>query len=181
MESNQKYISRFNFNVEEMEGLRIIIERNLEIDLLSKQRKRDNVDGRRIFSKVLYDRNYSLTSIGNFLNKDHSTIIHYIDDIDSLFKQDHSLFSNYITCRDEFYDNESTMELVIKSEKTSFTVKDMKKNLEKLMLERQDVLTLKNKYSRLESIIEIIDQRLRKGDEYLLAKKLNTIFNSKKI
>jgi len=63
MESNQKYISRFNFNVEEMEGLRIIIERNLEIDLLSKQRKRDNVDGRRIFSKVLYDRNYSLTSI----------------------------------------------------------------------------------------------------------------------
>jgi len=73
------------------------------------------------------------------------------------------------------------MELVIKSEKTSFTVKDMKKNLEKLMLERQDVLTLKNKYSRLESIIEIIDQRLRKGDEYLLAKKLNTIFNSKKI
>ena len=129
MESNQKYTSRFNFNEEEMEGLRIIVENNLEIDLVSKKRTRDIVDGRRIFSKILYDRNYSLTSIGKFLDKDHSTIIHYIDEIDSLFKQDHSLFSNYVTCRGEFYDNESTMELVIRNEKTSFTINDMKKNL----------------------------------------------------
>jgi hypothetical protein len=64
----------------------------LDIDILKKTRKREVVEGRVIFAKIMHTNNkYTLEKIGGFISKDYSTIIHYLKLHDSLFKHD----SNY--------------------------------------------------------------------------------------
>lgn len=55
-------------------------ERQFEVDLKSKSRKRKEVYLRAILMKIIYKRtNLSLEKIGAFFNRDHATVIHNIN------------------------------------------------------------------------------------------------------
>ena len=65
------------------------INKSLNIDILQETRKREVVEGRVIFSKLMHLQNrHSLAKIGSFLNKDHSLIVHYLKVHDNLFETD---------------------------------------------------------------------------------------------
>ena len=67
------------------------INRALKIDIKSKSRKRDIVYARFIFYNKLRnskDRYYSFQNIGDFLGKDHATIIHGLKQYDILKEYD---------------------------------------------------------------------------------------------
>ncbi len=65
------------------------INKSLNIDILEETRKREVVEGRVIFSKLMHLQNrHSLSKIGSFVNKDHATIIHYLKVHDNLFATD---------------------------------------------------------------------------------------------
>ena len=65
------------------------INKSLNIDVLETTRKREVVEGRVIFAKLMHLQNrYSLAKIGGFLNKDHSLIVHYLKVHDNLFATD---------------------------------------------------------------------------------------------
>ena len=65
------------------------INKSLNIDVLETTRKREVVEGRVIFAKLMHLQNiYSLAKIGSFINKDHSLIVHYLKVHDNLFETD---------------------------------------------------------------------------------------------
>lgn len=84
--------------------LRIILEevnRHLGIDIMSPTRRRPYVYGRNLFMRLTKDFNphMSLSSIGNFINKDHATILHGLKQFQAIkdFKQDKEYLESYET------------------------------------------------------------------------------------
>ena len=72
------------------------INKSLNIDVLETTRKREVVEGRVIFAKLMHLQNrYSLAKIGSFLNKDHSLIVHYLKVHDNLFETDKNYQRNF--------------------------------------------------------------------------------------
>ncbi len=63
----------------EMSLLKNIIKGLFDIDIDRSVRKREIVDCRLIYSKILRDRGYTSVSIGKSISKDHSTKEHEMD------------------------------------------------------------------------------------------------------
>ena len=53
----------------EMSHLKSIIEYVFELDIFNKSRKRQYVDARMVFTKILYNEGYGSTAIARFLKK----------------------------------------------------------------------------------------------------------------
>lgn len=157
--------------------LKTIVDSVFGEDIRTKRRTRNLIDARKIFSKILHDRGYTFSVIGLFLKKDHATIIHYLKDIDFLLKQEQKLLKKYILCRDAFLKDRDIFQK-IKKEDTFSRIFDLQNQNEKLILERDFVLNLKNKYQRLDKIIDLIDEKVIKGDEIKFEKKLNGLLNT---
>lgn len=65
------------------------IDRVFKCDLLAISRKQNNVNGRIAVSNYLRaHEKMTLVSIGNCLNKDHASIIHYLKQHADLYKYD---------------------------------------------------------------------------------------------
>lgn len=71
----------------------------LNIDIKTKTRKRKFVYGRMLFIKLAKEFNpyMSTTEIGNFINKDHATIIYCLNQFDNIkeYEQDQHFLDNY--------------------------------------------------------------------------------------
>lgn len=64
-----------------------IINKHFNFDIRTKSRKPIFVEARIIFTKLMYDKNlYSFSEIGRYINKDHSTISHYLIRHDELME-----------------------------------------------------------------------------------------------
>lgn len=65
------------------------INRVFKCNLLSTNRKRNNVNGRFAVSHYLRTHEkMTLVSIGNSINKDHASILHYLKQHNDLYKYD---------------------------------------------------------------------------------------------
>lgn len=157
--------------------LKSIVDSVFGEDITIKRRTRNLIDARRIFSKILHDRGYTFSSIGLFLKKDHATIIHYLNDVDFLLKQEQNLLKKYIICRDAFLKDREILS-IIKQKDIASTIFQLQNDNEKLLLERNFVLNLKNKYQRLDKIINLIDERIAEGYEIGFEKKLYGLLNT---
>ena len=62
-----KHLLKYNFN-----------NKKKSVDLQNKSRRDDRVLHHQVFCKICKDMNYTLTEIGRYLDKDHSTIIYSI-------------------------------------------------------------------------------------------------------
>ena len=92
------------------------INKSLNIDILQETRKREVVEGRVIFSKLMHLQNrHSLSKIGSFVNKDHATIIHYLKVHDNLFSTDKNYQKTFKliseTCKPTFFVSKNLKEL----------------------------------------------------------------------
>ena len=92
------------------------INKSLNIDILEETRKREVVEGRVIFSKLMHLQNrHSLSKIGSFVNKDHATIIHYLKVHDNLFSTDKNYQKTFKliseTCKLTFFASQNLQEL----------------------------------------------------------------------
>ena len=85
-----------------MKELIKIVNEVFLVDLTLNNRKRETVDARKVYSKILRDSEYSYEFIGKTINKDHATIIHYIKNIDHLLSYDQALKDKYIVCKNIF-------------------------------------------------------------------------------
>lgn len=61
-----------------------LISDTLEVDLMKETRVREYVYARFVYSKIMRDKGFSLSYIGNTINKDHSTIIHALKQFELL-------------------------------------------------------------------------------------------------
>lgn len=175
MESKQKYTNQSDKI--EMESLQAIVEKVFDVKIMKQTRMRELVDARMVYSKILRDRGYTFKTIGLSLSKDHSTIVHYLSVVDVIFKQDDRLLVKYIQCRDEFLEGRDPIIRRVSDKELTSRILELNNKVEELLLERDKILNVSKKNRRLESIIDLIDQRTPMGDEKIIEKRINQMFN----
>jgi hypothetical protein len=146
--------------------------------LSDKCRKRNIVEARIIYSKIMkvYTR-ASLTDIGRSIGKDHATIIHYLTTFRYLKKADVGFSSKYDTLSDMYEEYRATW-----FDEDRFDDKKqlqlLKSRIEKMTTEKESYEKYFKKIKRIDSIVQLIEQRTPKGEEEDVESKINRMFNS---
>lgn len=164
------------FTDTEMNSLKEIVGNATGTDIMNKGRYRNIVDARIVFSKIIRERGYTYSSIARYLNKDHSTIIHYICECNSLIQTDDKMMETYITCRNKFLEDKDA--LLTYTDKDA--VKEMiilKADIEKLITKNNKLKDIETKYERLSEIINLIDKRTLEGQENVIKQEITRMFN----
>lgn len=162
---------------QDTQSLKDIINGVFSVNIMKKSREMKYVDARLIYAKILRDRGYTLKSIGKSINKDHTTVIHYMSQVDHLLKHNFELMEKYLICKDSFIKGREPMLQNSNELDLQMTIINLKSHIDELILERNAVLKMDEKYKRLRKIIELIDNRTPKGDESFIERQINHMFN----
>lgn len=162
---------------EEMESLKEVINEMFNIDIMKNSRKRELVNGRYIYSKILRGRGHSFKSIGKSIKRDHSTVMYYIDKINFLLKQDEQLAEKYIICKDVFLKDKPKVSDMLDDKDLVLKMTQLIAENEELILDRERILSMNRKYNRIHKIIDLIDERTPKGAESIVHNKIIKMFN----
>jgi hypothetical protein len=173
MESKQKYTEDKN---SEMNELKDIVESMFRVNIQTKSRIRDVVDARMVFSRILRERGHQWTTIGKYLSKDHSTIIHLYQQSSDILPIDSRLMGMYLKCKDKFMEDKEDYN-PIKRNEIKNELDFLKNQLNDLILRNEKLERYADKYRRFESIINLIESRTKKGSEKIIEKKINEMFN----
>ena len=80
----------------EEETLYALVNEAFDVDIKRSTRKRAFVTARKVYARILKDRGWNLVRIGLSMHKDHSTVIHYLKDMDWLLDHDTHVRNNYL-------------------------------------------------------------------------------------
>jgi hypothetical protein len=154
------------------------VEEFVGFKICNNSRKRPIVEARMMYAKLMkrYTR-CSLSEIGKYVDKDHATIIHYLNNFTWLKKTDQP-FSTKFDLLTEMYED-------FRKAWFDDDVYDDKKKIKFLELALNKVTEEKNKYElyfnrieRIDSIVQLLEQRIPKGEEEYAEQKINRMFNS---
>jgi hypothetical protein len=165
---------------QEMDSLSSIVNKLLDVDIHSKRRHRRLVEARMIFAKIMYDRGYELTSIGRFLGKNHSTIIHYIKTSDYIFMSYPEIHDKYVVCSEVFIEGKEPSMLFNKKDMVR-SINNLNDRIMILMKERSLMRKKEDKMKRFENIIMMLDNRIPYGKEAEAYRIINKILNGREI
>ena len=154
MASKRKYIDKNNQKIY-MEELREIVNTIFVVDICNSTRKKECVEGRMVFARILRGIGVTHVAIAEFLNKEHCSIVHYMSNFDNYFS-DKALNRKYMECRDAFFE---------------------KRPADTLYYERDRIAELEAKYKRFKSILDIMNDRTPVGKEELLEKRIALFLN----
>lgn len=148
------------------------------VDISSKSRKREIVEARMMYAKLMkrYTK-HSLSAIGAPIGRDHSMIIHYIKNFSWLKKSETEFGRKFDILNDmyeEFREAWFNVERFDEKSKIIFLQKSLQ--TEQQRIERYEKFL--NKIKRLDSIIQLIEERTPKGEEEYVESKINRMFNS---
>ena len=160
----------------DMDLLKGIIEEAFKTKIMAKRRHREIVDARMVFAKILRERGHIYKSIGVYLRKDHSTIIHYVEQAPNIFKTDKKLMDLYLECRNKFLENREP--IVLHTDRDLVReVLSLRSQLDDLISQYEAIKEIEKKYERLNSIINLIELRTPVGSENVIKRKINEMFN----
>lgn len=170
-------------------ALKTIVNDEFCVDVDDKTRSRDIVSAKKAFSLVLRDYKQPFSRIGRFLDKNHSTIVHYMDNIDHELKTNvefrervkrvgkrfesvmaHNEFVKPVS-REEI---EKYMEYADQNKALKQTIRKLKKAEEEL-IERLNKATRKD--SRIKDLCDMLEQRIPIGKEDEFFNKINRMMN----
>lgn len=170
-------------------ALKTIVNDEFCVDVDDKTRSRDIVSAKKAFSLVLRDYKQPFSRIGRFLDKNHSTIVHYMDNIDHELKTNvefrervkrvgkrfesvmaHNEFVKPVS-REEI---EKYMEYADQNKALKQTIRKLKKAEEELV-ERLNKATRKD--SRIKDLCDMLEQRIPIGKEDEFFNKINRMMN----
>ena len=172
-------------------ALKTIVNDEFCVDVDDKSRSRDIVSAKKAFSLVLREYKQPFSRIGRFLDKNHSTIVHYMDNIDHEIKTDVEFRERLKRVGDRFksvmaYDDNISVEPVYKEEIEKYmeyadqnkalkqTIRKLKKTEEELV-ERLNKATRKD--SRIKDLCDMLEQRIPIGKEEEFYNKINRMMN----
>ena len=96
--------------------IREVVNYIFGVDIMTKSRKRNVVNARMIYSKILREKHLSYNIIGKSILKNHASIIHYTKSIDWLLAYDKPLLEKYKNCVELLNDNDASYSHFTKSE-----------------------------------------------------------------
>ena len=160
-----------------MEKLKEIVSQVFETNINIKTRKRNNVEARMVFSKILREDGNTFESIGNAINKDHSTIVYYVNQASVLIKQSIELSDKYLECKNCYIDNLDVVLPQMKYDELKNEVLELKLLINQLTIERNEIIKVQEKYNRIKKIINLVAERTHVGKEEFIERKINQMFN----
>ena len=160
-----------------MEKLKEIVSQVFDTNINIKTRKRNNVEARMIFSKILREDGNTFESIGNAINKDHSTIVYYVNQASVLIKQSIELSDKYLECKNCYIDNLDVVLPQMKYDELKNEVLELKLLINQLTIERNEIIKVQEKYNRIKKIINLVAERTHVGKEEFIERKINQMFN----
>jgi hypothetical protein len=162
--------------ISDMDLLKGIIEEAFNVKIMAKGRYRETVDARMVFAKILRERGHIFKSIGVYLKKDHSTIVHFVQQAPNIFKTDKKLMDLYLECRNKFIENREP--IVLHTDRDLVReVLSLRNQIDDLISQYETIKEIEKKYERLNGIINLIELRTPVGSENLIKKKINEMFN----
>lgn len=169
--------SRFEI---ESNKLKKVINLEFDVDIMKRCRERRYVDSRMVYSLILSKRGYGPTEIGKSIKKSHSTILHYLRDIEVVMGQFPDLYKKYNrvkTSHNVKYDPVYDMDAV----DLRNYVYELRDSIDALSLQlketKSDLAVCENIEGRLSKIFHILKMRVPSGKEEKLQSKLITIIN----
>jgi len=160
-----------------MEKLKEIVSQVFDTNINIKTRKRNNVEARMIFSKILREDGNTFESIGKAINKDHSTIVYYVNQASVLIKQSIELSDKYLECKNCYIDNLDVVLPQMKYDEIKNEVLELKLLINQLTIERNEIIKVQEKYNRIKKIINLVAERTHVGKEEFIERKINEMFN----
>ena len=160
-----------------MEKLKEIVSKVFDTNINIKTRKRNNVEARMIFSKILREDGNTFESIGNAINKDHSTIVYYVNQASVLIKQSIELSDKYLECKNCYIDNLDVVLPQMKYDELKNEVLELNLLINQLTIERNEIIKVQEKYNRIKKIINLVAERTHVGKEEFIERKINQMFN----
>lgn len=162
---------------DEMDKLKEVVNEIFNVDIIKKSNKRDFVNARKVFSKMLIERGFGSSEIGRYIRKHHSTIIHYRYDVDAMLKYSPTVMEKYLACKSAFSNKEQHIQLNPKELEQKRYIISLNNQIEKLILDRNAILKKADKHRRILTITELVDKRTPIGEEAFVLKKINQMFN----
>ena len=161
---------------DDMDVIKQIVCDEFGLDIMRVKRARGLVDGRIIVSLVLYEYGYDLSSIARFFKKHHTTIMHYRNTGSDIMDVDPEFRERYFRCRDKFIEDREVTQDFITQDQMRMNLLDLQNKLyvvsKDLSMVKSDNENMKNvleKYKRIKSIVNFIDDNTPEGvEEYVL-------------
>jgi hypothetical protein len=101
---------------EEIDELKRIVNDVFLVDIEIQSSVRRVVDARKVYSKILRDSGCSYELIGETINKDHASIIHYVKTVEHLLFYDKNLRDKYVACKNIFIKKRKSISEQIKKD-----------------------------------------------------------------
>lgn len=165
-------------DIQELIEIEKIVNKVLSVLIKDKLRTRNYVDARTIFSALARQRGYTFKQIGIYLDKHHASIIHLLKDFEYFLDTIPSLKEKYEEIKNCFLNNKEPNILVEDIVKTRTNITDLKNQIERLILQKQQLMVIYNKNLRINKIIELIETKTPIGLEKFVEKKILQMFNS---
>jgi hypothetical protein len=157
--------------------LRDIIKDVLKIDVMKKGRKRDIVDARRIYAKILKDKGYTLVEIGESIGREHTIVVHYIKTANAFMSIDYLWAEKYVRCREKFMDGSIVIPKKASQEDLKKSVLKLTKDNEFFIREREKYMNVIDKFIRFDSILQMLHERVPAGKERQIKNKIFRMLN----
>lgn len=165
----------------EMLQLKKIINHKFGLDINVDTRKRDFVNARLVYAKILRERGYTFEAIARSINKDHATIIYYVRCAMHIFMQDRFLEKKYSECRGLFFGTIDPTASVSNEEMLAERVSTLMEQVNKLTAENEllnyEIDEKVKRFKRINKIINLIEERTHYGKEELVERKVREMFN----
>lgn len=159
MELEQKFTEAITYNNPEFISLREVILGIYNVDVLENTRRNEVVEARMMFSLILRSRGWTLKSIGRFLGKDHTTIIHYVQNIEFFMAHSRPKRIMYERLLKAFDSEEHGIEAMEKSEMGA-EIKKLRMRVEALSLRNEKLVNTYNKSLRFSEMIDFLAEEL---------------------
>jgi hypothetical protein len=155
-----------------MEILKQIVNEVFMVDISSESRKTNYVDGRRVYATLMRELGFGYEYIGKTIDRDHSTIIHYVKTTSYLMEYDVMFKRMYNACKKRYLTKD--VDVQIKS--------DNEIHLALIELEERLEKAIQNKNERLLQFIEHLEKYEKKNgyppDVSYCKNKILSLFDS---
>jgi hypothetical protein len=162
--------------IEEFDLLRSTIQIVVGCDIKNKTKKTEFVYGRMVFYVLMRNQGSTLQSIGDYVGKDHATVLVGIKQFYNLITQDKYLKDIYFECSRSFKERVEPIRVVGKMPSNSYA-EELQYRIDSLILENERLQKSKMMYNRFKEILKEMDERTPVGMEPVLVEKIVKILN----
>jgi len=122
-----------------MEILKQIVNETFMIDIVNNSRKVSYVDGRKVYCILMRELGFGYEHIGKTINKDHSTIVHYVKSAFYLIEYDKMFKYMYNACKKKYLSKDLSVQIKSDNE-VHLALIELEEKLEKQIVDKKNQL-----------------------------------------